>query len=144
MDLKSDVLTLQNQCPKVNPSVSKISLPLHGRASPQNKKHPAPHQTACTLPPARTKVKSIPFPACPFLYYIPFSFVLTANTALHFPKAIQKPCIPELCIYQAVAISSAIPVDFTNAPVSQTIPVPRLVSTMLPLGYTERSAAHMI
>ena len=28
MDLKSDVLTLQNQCPKVNPSVSKISLPL--------------------------------------------------------------------------------------------------------------------
>ena len=29
MDLKSDVLTLQNQCPKVNPSVSKISLPLH-------------------------------------------------------------------------------------------------------------------
>ena len=31
MDLKSDVLTLQNQCPKVNPSVSKISLPLHLR-----------------------------------------------------------------------------------------------------------------
>ena len=29
IDLKSDVLTLQNQCPKVNPSVSKISLPLH-------------------------------------------------------------------------------------------------------------------
>jgi len=28
MDLKSDVLTLQNQCSKVNPSVSKISLPL--------------------------------------------------------------------------------------------------------------------
>ena len=28
IDLKSDVLTLQNQCPKVNPSVSKISLPL--------------------------------------------------------------------------------------------------------------------
>ena len=34
MDLKSDVLTLQNQCPKVNPSVSKISLPLHRDASP--------------------------------------------------------------------------------------------------------------
>lgn len=47
-------------------------------------------------------------------------------------------------IYQAVAMSSTIPVDFTNAPVSQTIPVPRLVSTMLPLGYTERSAAHMM
>ena len=40
MDLKSDVLTLQNQCPKVNPSVSKISLPLQnllGRdASPRH------------------------------------------------------------------------------------------------------------
>ena len=29
MDLKSVALTLQNPCPKVNPSVSKISLPLH-------------------------------------------------------------------------------------------------------------------
>jgi hypothetical protein len=28
MDLKSVALTLQNPCPKVNPSVSKISLPL--------------------------------------------------------------------------------------------------------------------
>ncbi len=31
MDLKSDVLTIQNQRLKVNPSASKISLLLHGR-----------------------------------------------------------------------------------------------------------------
>ena len=41
MDLKSDVLTLQNQCPKVNPSVSKISLPLQIKMHFPNRNHPS-------------------------------------------------------------------------------------------------------
>ena len=81
-------------------------------------------------------VSGMPFP---LLYSVFIRFDRKCGFAFSKSHA-----FPELCIYQAVAMSSAIPVDFTNAPVSQTIPVPRLVSTMLPLGYTERSAAHMM
>ena len=89
----------------------------------------------------RTKSKEHPVSGMPFPLL--YSVFVRFNRKCGFTFS-QSHAFPELCIYQAVAISSAIPVDFTNAPVSQTIPVPRLVSTMLPLGYTERSAAHMI
>lgn len=111
------------------------------------KSNPAKQKASCNTPNSqystarKGKSKEHPVSGMPFplLYSVFVRFDRKCGFAFSKSHA-----FPELCIYQAVAISSTIPVDFTNAPVSQTIPVPRLVSTMLPLGYTERSAAHIM
>lgn len=113
----------------------------------RSEEHPSKQKASCTTPNSlystarKDKSKEHPVSGMPFplLYSVFVRF--DRKYGFTFSKS---HAFPELCIYQAVAISSAIPVDFTNAPVSQTIPVPRLVSTMLPLGYTERSAAHIM
>ena len=92
---------------------------------------------------AARRTKSKEHPVSGMLFTLLYSVFVRFDRKCGFAFS-KSHAFSELCIYQAVAISSAIPVDFTNAPVSQTIPVPRLVSTMLPLGYTERSAAHIM